>query len=90
MQITDDSAKFQTIISLTTEKDAWGAKCGVYCYLLLLSLATKFQPSMYLEQQGFKWILLMSSIFRRFYDFFSESATQVNTGHLYNSWIVIH
>ena len=49
MQITDDIAKFQTIIFLTTEKDVWGAKCGVYRYLLLLSLATKFQPSMYLE-----------------------------------------
>ena len=52
MQITDDSAKFQTIISLTTEKDAWGAKRGVYRYLLLLSLATKFQPSMYLESNA--------------------------------------
>ena len=49
LQIIDDSAKFQTITSLTTETDAWGAECGVYHYLLLLSLATKFQPSMYLE-----------------------------------------
>ena len=39
------STKFQMIVSLITEKDTWGARCGIYDHLPLLSLATaQFVP----------------------------------------------
>ena len=37
------------ITSLVTEKGVWGARWGTYDHLLLLSMATDFQPRMFLE-----------------------------------------
>ena len=43
MQLPDVCTKFQTISSLTAKNDVWSARLGIYDYLPLLSLATKFK-----------------------------------------------
>ena len=36
------------IAPLTTEKDTWGARCGIYDHLPLLPVATKFIRQCYI------------------------------------------